>query len=115
MFGKVDTLKTYHYADGTNIITASFKILRKTIKSCSMKLSGMNDTNSGHKHCHFFPWCHWKHQALTNLETSFRKDLKGHLAALLKKQIMYWRRSENIKWVTLGGEITIFLHSNATI
>jgi hypothetical protein len=41
--------------------------------------------------------------------------MKQHLDTLLEWQILYWKQSGTLKWMTCGDAGTTFSHANATI
>jgi uncharacterized protein YaaR (DUF327 family) len=54
-------------------------------------------------------------RTLSDLETTFRKLVKNHLASLLESKRIYWKQRNTVRWVKLGDENTQFFHTIATI
>jgi len=116
----LDTVKLHwnsspFFANAARNLSTKLKQVRAGLRSWSKTLSKVSKLIYN---------CNWvlllldgleDQRPLSDLEISFRRLVKSHLANLLESKRTYWKQRSTIRWINLGDENTHFFHTMATI
>jgi hypothetical protein len=100
--------------NSAHVISAKFKLLRRSLKLWSRNLSNLSRLIAN---CNmtiaFFDRLE-EIRPLCSSELKFRNILKDHISSLLRMQNHYWKQRFTLRVMQFGDENTKFFHSMAT-
>lgn len=108
----VSSNSTDRYGKGDS---ATFKNLRRVIKSWQVHLSSLKENIANVKLILVLLNILEEFRDLTIFEWNFKKILEAKFLFLLKQHRIYWKQHCTIKWIICGDAGTKFFHANATI